>query len=151
MKILILNGPNLNMLGLREPAHYGCDTLAMIEQKCKDLATSLCIEVDFKQSNHEGELVTLIQQAYNNFDGIIINPAAYTHTSIAIMDALLAVKLPVIEVHLSNIHKREEFRHISYVSKVSDGIICGLGSYGYELAINAMKNIINRRNNGNPK
>lgn len=149
MKVLILNGPNLNMLGVREPKHYGHETLADIENMCHKVAEKIGIEIDFRQSNSEGEIITYIQQALNNFDGIIINPAGYTHTSVAIMDALLAVNLPVIEVHLSNIHKREEFRHISYVSKISDGIICGLGSYGYELALNAINNIfLKRRENG---
>ncbi|MCF6343983.1 MAG: type II 3-dehydroquinate dehydratase [Devosiaceae bacterium] len=137
-KILILNGPNLNMLGTREPETYGSQTLGDIEQLCIKKATSLGLEVDFLQSNSEGELVDYIQGAKEKFDGIIINPAAYSHTSIAIRDALISVELPIIEVHISNIFKREEFRHHSYVSAVANGIICGLGTKGYLLALEAL-------------
>ncbi len=144
-KILVLNGPNLNMLGIREPAYYGNDTLDSIKEMCQVLASKLGISIEFKQSNHEGDLVTWIQDAYGKYDGIVINPAAYTHTSVAILDALLAVSLPTVEVHLSNIHKRDEFRHLSYVSKVADCVICGVGVYGYELALNAVCNIIKKR------
>jgi len=147
IKLLVLNGPNLNMLGIREPKYYGNDTLASIEQICRLSADKLGIAMDFKQSNHEGELVTWIQDAYEKYEGIVINPAAYTHTSVAILDALLAVSLPVVEVHLSNIHKRDEFRHLSYVSKAADCVICGAGAYGYELALNAVLNIIKKRRN----
>ncbi len=112
---------------------------------CKKYAQSFGLEVIFKQSNSEGEIVDIIQSAKNTVDGIIINPAAYSHTSVAILDALLCVELPTIEVHLSNIHKRDEFRHISYVSKVADAVICGLGSYGYELAIEAINRITRER------
>lgn len=136
-RILVLNGPNLNLLGQREPQTYGHETLADIEALCRRTATPLGIAVDFRQSNHEGELVTWIQEARLGTDGIVINPAAYSHTSVAIHDALRAVALPVIEVHLSNIHTREPFRHHSYVSSVAMGVICGLGSAGYRLAIEA--------------
>lgn len=133
--ILILNGPNLNLLGTREPETYGTETLSDIQSLCEKKAQELGLTVDFRQSNIEGELVSYIQEAMQGYAGIIINPAAYTHTSIAILDALLAVKIPVVEVHLSNIHKREEFRHHSYVSKAARGVICGFGSQGYLLAL----------------
>jgi 3-dehydroquinate dehydratase II len=137
-RVLVLNGPNLNMLGVREPATYGSQTLADIEAMCVAEGQSLGLEVSCKQSNHEGELVTWIQQALGTVDAIIINPGAYSHTSIAIHDALRAVALPVIEVHLSNIHAREAFRHHSYVSPVATGVICGLGATGYKLALSAL-------------
>lgn len=137
-KVLILNGPNLNMLGTRQPEVYGRETLADIEAACRRHGKSLGLAVDCRQSNSEGELVTWIQEARESHAGIIINPGAYSHTSIAIMDAFLAVGLPLIEVHLSNIHRREAFRHSSYVSKVADAVICGLGSQGYLMALDAM-------------
>lgn len=137
-RILVLNGPNLNMLGTREPQTYGHETLADIEQMSVAHGASLGLEVSCRQSNHEGELVTLIQQALGSADAIIINPGAYSHTSVAIHDALRAVALPVVEVHLSNIHAREAFRHHSYVSPVALGVICGLGSTGYKLALSAL-------------
>jgi len=138
--ILILNGPNLNMLGVRENDIYGTQSLADIEKMCIEHAKTLSQIIDFRQSNTEGELVDWIQEARNNFDAIIINPAAYTHTSIAIHDALRSIDIPIIEVHLSNIYKREEFRHKSYVSAVAMGIICGLGTNGYNLALSALAN-----------
>ncbi len=144
--ILILNGPNLNLLGTREPNIYGRETLATIEAACRDRATALGLETDFRQSNDEGELVAWIQEAPKAHAGIIINAAAYTHTSVAILDALSAIDLPIIEVHLSNIHRREEFRHHSYVSKAADGMICGLGGQGYELALEALAKRV--KNNG---
>lgn len=136
--ILILNGPNLNMLGTRQPEVYGRETLADIERSCRDHARGLGFAVDFRQSNHEGQLVDWIQEARGRAAGIIINPAAYSHTSVALLDALLAVELPVIEVHLSNIHQRDEFRHHSFVSTVAKGVICGFGAHGYILALDAM-------------
>lgn len=137
-RILVLNGPNLNLLGTREPGTYGSQTLAQIEALCRSAAQQAGMDCDFRQSNHEGELVTWIQQAQSTADGIVINPAAYSHTSVAIHDALRAVGLPVVEVHLSNIHQREPFRHHSYVSSVAMGVICGLGATGYRLAIEAL-------------
>ena len=141
--ILIVNGPNLNMLGSREPEIYGTETLADIEKKCKDHGGKLGLTVDFIQSNIEGELVTAIQNAAKTHQGLLINAGAYTHTSIAIMDALLVLKIPVIEVHLSNIFKREPFRHESYISKAARGVICGFGSESYVLALGAVSTIIN--------
>lgn len=137
-QILVLNGPNLNMLGIREPGTYGSQTLADIEKLCKSEGKALGLTVDCKQSNREGELVEWIQQALGKFEAIVINPAGYSHTSVAIPDALRAVALPVIEVHLSNIHAREAFRHHSYVSAVATGVICGLGAAGYRLALTAL-------------
>jgi 3-dehydroquinate dehydratase-2 len=136
--VLVLNGPNLNMLGTREPGVYGAQTLADIERLCLAEAKALGLNCDFRQSNHEGELVTWIQEAVATADAIVINPAAYSHTSVAIHDALRAVGLPTIEVHLSNIHQREPFRHHSYVSSVAMGVICGLGPAGYKLALHAL-------------
>jgi 3-dehydroquinate dehydratase-2 len=136
--VLVLNGPNLNMLGTREPGVYGSATLADIEKLCQTEAQALGLACDFRQSNHEGELVTWIQQAQGTADAIVINPAAYSHTSVAIHDALRAVGLPIVEVHLSNIHQREPFRHHSFVSSVAMGVICGLGPAGYKLALHAL-------------
>jgi len=140
--ILVLNGPNLNLLGVREPATYGRDTLADIEEGCLERAAALDLSVDFRQSNHEGQLVDWIQEARETADGIILNAGAYTHTSIAILDALKASELPVIEVHLSNIHRRESFRHHSYVSEAAQGMICGFGGQGYLLALEAMAQLV---------
>lgn len=140
--MLILNGPNLNLLGTREPAVYGNETLDDIETACRDEAERLELEIDFRQSNHEGELVSWIQEARGEHDAIILNAGAYTHTSIAILDALQAVGLPVVEVHLSNIFRRESFRHHSYVSLAARGVICGLGSHGYLLALQAAARLI---------
>ncbi|MBE7731516.1 type II 3-dehydroquinate dehydratase [Devosia faecipullorum] len=137
-RVLVLNGPNLNLLGTREPGTYGSETLKDVEALCKTTAAQLDLAVDFRQSNHEGELVTWIQDARKTADGILINPAAYSHTSVAIHDALRAVALPVAEVHLTNIHQREAFRHHSYVSSVAFGVICGFGSLGYKLALEAL-------------
>ncbi len=136
--VLVLNGPNLNLLGTREPEIYGTDTLATIEAACQKRAKTLGLEVEFRQSNDEGELVDWVQEASGSFSGLIVNAGAYTHTSVALLDALLATDLPIIEVHLSNIHQREEFRQLSYVSKAADGVICGLGGVGYELALDAL-------------
>jgi 3-dehydroquinate dehydratase-2 len=137
-RVLVLNGPNLNLLGTREPGTYGSETLKDIEALCKAAADELGMSLDFRQSNHEGELVTWIQDSRKTADGILINPAAYSHTSVAIHDALRAVNLPVAEVHLTNIHQREAFRHHSYVSAVAFGVICGFGSLGYKLALVAL-------------
>jgi len=137
-RILILNGPNLNLLGVREPATYGADTLADVEKLCATEAKAHGLTIDFRQSNHEGELVTWIQEARGTAAAVIINPAAYSHTSVAIHDALRMLEVPIIEVHLSNIHAREAFRHHSYVSAVATAVICGLGPQGYRLAIAAL-------------
>ena len=136
--VLILNGPNLNMLGAREPEHYGRETLSQIEGRCRKLGAELGWEIDFRQSNNEGELVTWVQDAAKAHQAIILNAGAYTHTSIAIHDELKAIGVPVIEVHLSNIFQREEFRHTSYISSLADGVICGFGGVGYELALRAL-------------
>lgn len=136
--VLVLNGPNLNMLGKREPGIYGAQTLADVEALCRAAGDAFGLTIDFRQSNHEGELVTWIQETLGTADGILINPGAYSHTSVAIYDALKAVALPVAEVHISNIHQREAFRHHSYVSAVAFGVICGFGTLGYRLALEAM-------------
>ena len=136
--VFILNGPNLNLLGVREPATYGYDTLADVEVRCQTRAAALDLAIDFRQTNHEGQLVDWIHEAREAADGIVLNAGAFTHTSVAILDALNAADLPVIEVHLSNIFRRESFRHHSYVSFAATGVICGLGPHGYELAIEAL-------------
>ena len=137
-KILILNGPNLNLLGTREPDVYGTATLADIETASRRRGTELGLQVDCRQSNGEGQLIDWIHEARGERDGLIINPGAYSHTSIALLDALQAVRLPVIEVHLSNIHRREAFRAHSYVSKAAEGVIVGFGPDGYLMALEAM-------------
>lgn len=137
-KVLVLNGPNLNLLGTREPEIYGTATLADVEAQCRKRAKALGLTADCRQSNTEGELVGWIQEARDSAAGIVLNPGAYTHTSVAILDALLAIGLPVIEVHLSNTHKREDFRQQSYVSRAAEGVICGFGVQGYLLALEAM-------------
>ncbi|MBX3500060.1 MAG: type II 3-dehydroquinate dehydratase [Alphaproteobacteria bacterium] len=142
--VLVLNGPNLNMLGKRQPEIYGRETLADIEAACRAEAKGLDLALDFFQSNHEGALVDRIQQAREANSGIVINAGAYTHTSVALLDALNAAEKPVIEVHLSNIYKREEFRHHSYISPVAVGVICGFGSQGYLLALRAMARLVSR-------
>ena len=144
MKILFLNGPNLNLLGQREPDKYGHATLADIEAMVRVEAKIRGVEVSFKQSNLEGELGTWIQDAKGNFDGIVINAAAYTHTSIALRDAIVAVGLPTIEIHLSNIHSREEFRHRSVIAPVCRGQIAGFGAFSYVLGLIASVNVINK-------
>jgi 3-dehydroquinate dehydratase-2 len=136
-KILFLSGPNLNLLGTRQPEIYGKLTLAQIEKQVRTLAKELAIEIDFRQSNSEGELVTWIQQAAGIFGAIVINPAAYTHTSLAMRDAISAVGLPVVEIHLSNIHKREQLRHHSYIAEVAVGQIAGFGLDSYLLGLRA--------------
>lgn len=143
MKILCVNGPNLNLLGTREPDKYGTVKLAQIEKNVKSKAQELGVEVDFYQNNIEGEIVNAIQAAKGVYDGIIINPAAYTHTSVAIRDAISAVMIPSVEIHLSNIHTREEFRHKSFTAPVCVGQITGFGSYGYILALFAIVDYLN--------
>lgn len=144
--IYVINGPNLNLLGTREPETYGHATLQDVEKLCVDAAKAHGLGVEFRQSNVEGEIVNFIQEAgQKKAAGIVINPAGYTTTSIAIMDALLGVGLPTIEVHISNIHARENFRHDSYISRVARGVICGLGVNGYVFAINGLATIIGKK------
>ena len=133
-RILLLNGPNLNMLGAREPKHYGRISLASIEEKIQTLATQHNVKVECFQANSEEKLINKIHESFKQVDFILINPAAYTHTSVTLRDALLAVSIPFVEIHLSNVHKREPFRHHSYFSDVAEGVICGLGAKGYEFA-----------------
>jgi len=140
--ILIINGPNLNLLGEREQSQYGSITFDQLKKNCLEKAKELNISLDFVQSNVEGEIVTLIQEARKNYEGLIINAAGFTHTSVAIRDALDIFKKPSIELHISNIYKREEFRHKSMISAVVTGVICGLGANGYILAINAMHELL---------
>jgi 3-dehydroquinate dehydratase-2 len=140
--VYVLNGPNLNMLGVREPAIYGSETLADLRLRTEKAAANNGLKIDFRQSNVEGEIVTWVQEAREKAKGIIINAGAYTHTSVAILDALQASELPVIEVHLSNIFRRDQFRQHSYISLAATGVICGLGGTGYELAVEAMANIL---------
>jgi 3-dehydroquinate dehydratase-2 len=141
-KILVLNGPNLNMLGVREPAIYGRETLTDVEALCRETALRLGFEAECRQSNIEGELVTWIQQARGQMAGIVVNAGAYTHTSVALLDALTLSELPVIEVHLSNIYKREAFRHKSYISPVARGVLCGFGAHGYVLALEGLARMV---------
>ena len=136
-KILVLNGPNLNLLGMRQPEIYGKATLSYIEKQVRVLAKELGVEVDFRQSNSEGELVTWIQETSGKFDALVINPAAYTHTSLAMRDAISAIGIPTVEVHLSNIHKREPFRHHSYIAEVAVGQIAGFGVQSYLIGLRA--------------
>tara|TARA_B110000438_G_scaffold290527_1_gene326349 strand:- start:42 stop:482 length:441 start_codon:yes stop_codon:yes gene_type:complete len=143
-KILIINGPNLNLLGAREKSKYGKVTLNEVKKNCETYAKSIKVKIKFVQSNIEGEIVTMIQKAKNTYDGIIINAAGYTHTSVAILDALLAIKLPTIELHITNIYNREEFRKKSLISKAANGIICGFGIKGYIMALESMKEILNK-------
>ena len=138
-KILIINGPNLNLLGDREESKYGKTTLDEVKKNCETHANSINLDIKFMQSNIEGEIVTIIQKARGNFNGIIINAAGYTHTSVAVLDALLAVKIPAIELHITNIYNREEFRKKSLISKAVNGIICGFGVNGYIMALDSMK------------
>ena len=140
--VFVLNGPNLNLLGTREPDIYGTESLADIETRCRAKAGELGLAVDFRQSNGEAELVDWIQEARGTAQGILINAGALTHTSVAILDALQAVALPVVEVHLSNIFRREPFRHQSYVSQAASGLVCGFGGLGYGLALEAIAGLI---------
>jgi len=145
-KILVINGPNLNLLGTREKEKYGNTSLVDIQKKCEAHCKKIGLQVDFKQSNVEGEIVNFIQNTKEKHQGIIINAGGYTHTSVAILDALLAVKKPTIELHITNIYKREDFRHKSLISKAVDGIICGLGVDGYIMALDGIKKIVNNEN-----
>jgi len=149
--VYVLNGPNLNMLGLRERAIYGRDTLADVQRRVEARAGAVGLKTDFRQTNSEGQLVDWIQEARDKASAIILNAGAYTHTSIAVLDALQAAELPVIEVHLSNIFRRDTFRQHSYVSLAATGVICGLGAKGYELALEAMAGILAQRAEVNSK
>jgi 3-dehydroquinate dehydratase II len=143
--IYILNGPNLNLLGKREPEIYGAETLADVKTRCVAKAEALGLTIEFRQTNLEGELVNWIHEAREKAAGVIINAGAYTHTSVALHDALKAVGLPAIEVHLSNVYKRESFRHHSYISPVAHGVICGFGVQSYEMALDGMSGILNKK------
>jgi len=148
--IFVLNGANLNLLGVREPSIYGAETLADVERRTRTRAQALGLPVEFRQSNREGDLVDWIQEARTTACGIILNAGAYTHTSVAILDALSAAEKPVIELHLSNVFRREPFRHHSYVSQAAHGVICGFGAKGYELAVEAMADILAGREPAGP-
>ncbi len=140
--VFILNGPNLNLLGTRQPEIYGATTLADIEAACKKRAQALGLEIDFRQSNSEGELVDWLHEAGRAGAGVVLNAGGYTHTSVAVMDAISSIEVPVIEVHLSNIHAREDYRRRSYVGEVATGSICGFGALGYQLALEAMADVL---------
>jgi 3-dehydroquinate dehydratase-2 len=144
--VLVLNGPNLNLLGTRQPAIYGSETLADVEQLCREAGKRLDLAIDFRQSNAEHQLIDWLHEARTTMQGIVINPAAYSHTSVAIADAIIAIEKPVIEVHISNIHRREAFRHHSHVSALAEAVICGCGTQGYVLALERMATILNARN-----
>ena len=144
--IIIINGPNLNLLGEREQSQYGSITFDELKKNCSNKARELGVNIDFTQSNIEGEIITSIQDARNKYDGIIINAAGFTHTSVSIRDALSIFKKPIIELHISNIYKREEFRHKSLLSDIATGVICGMGANGYILAINAMHDLLKNGN-----
>ncbi len=146
--VFILNGPNLNLLGKRQPEIYGYETLADVERDCRALAGELRLELRFHQSNREYEIIDWIHAAREAAGGIVINPAAFTHTSVAILDALNAFDAPVIEVHISNVHKREEFRHRSFVSLRADGVIAGLGTQGYRLALQRLATLVDDKQGG---
>lgn len=149
MKILVINGPNINMLGIREPDIYGKDTYIDLINLCREAAEEVGVEIDCFQSNHEGDIVDKIQEAYRKVDGIVINPAAYTHTSIAIADALKAVSIPTVEVHISDVDEREEFRKISYVRDIAINTIKGYGFEGYRMAIRELAWRISNKDNRN--
>ena len=144
--IIVINGPNINLLGEREQSQYGSINYEDLKNKCQKYSKDLGINVDFTQSNIEGEIVTIIQEARKKYNGLIINAAGFTHTSVAIRDALAIFKKPIIELHISNIYKREKFRHKSMISAVATGVICGLGANGYILAINAMHELLKNGN-----
>jgi len=143
-KIIIINGPNLNLLGKREKSQYGSETLSTIKKKCLDLGKKLKLQIKFVQSNIEGELVTQIQESRKKYDGLIINAGGYTHTSVSILDALLTLKIPIIELHISNIYSREVFRQKSLISRAASGIICGFGTKGYIMSINTLNKLIKK-------
>jgi 3-dehydroquinate dehydratase II len=143
--VLVLNGPNLNLLGTREPALYGSETLADVEALCRKAAQRLGLQIDFRQSNAEYQLIDWLHAGRGVFAGVVINPAALTHTSVALADALAAVALPVVEVHISNVFRREAFRHHSYVSPLADGVIVGCGTLGYALALERMAGLLAQR------
>jgi 3-dehydroquinate dehydratase II len=143
--IFVLNGANLNLLGVREPSIYGAETLEDVKRRTQARGQTLGFGIDFRQSNHEGDLVDWIQEARTEACGIVLNAGAYTHTSVAVLDALTAAERPVIELHLSNVFRRESFRHHSYVSAAARGVICGFGAKGYELAVEAMADIVGRQ------
>ncbi len=145
-KVLVINGPNLNMLGRREPTIYGSESLADVESQLRAVAGGLEVALEFFQSNHEGAIIDRLHEAFGNFDGIIINPGAFTHYSYAIRDAFAAIKTPFVEIHISNIHTRETFRHTSVLAALAIGQISGLGTYGYELAL---KGLLNTLDSGN--
>ena len=145
-KIIVINGPNLNLLGEREKSKYGNTTLNNLKEQCVDYAKKNDLSVNFYQSNIEGEIVEKIQEARNNMDGLIINAGGYTHTSVAIHDALKILKIPIIELHITNIYNREDFRHKSLISGVASGLICGFGVNGYYMSIDALKNILKNEN-----
>ncbi len=141
-KVLVVNGPNLNMLGRREPTIYGSESLADVESRLRGAANELEVTLDFFQSNHEGAIIDRLHEAFGNYDGIIINPGAFTHYSYAIRDAFAAIKIPFVEIHISNIHTRETFRHTSVLAALAIGQISGLGIYGYELALKGLVNTL---------
>jgi 3-dehydroquinate dehydratase II len=143
--VVILNGPNMNMLGLRQPHLYGSATLDDVEALCAETGEELGLAIDFRQTNSEGELISWVQECRGRAAGVVINPAGFTTTSIALMDALLAVEVPIVEVHITNIHRREEFRQHSYVSKAATGVICGFGITGYALALTAMADLLEQQ------
>lgn len=143
INILLINGPNLNLLGTRQPEIYGSETLADVEQACAAIAKDLGMHLDAEQNNSEGQLIDIVHAARDKYQAIIINPGAYTHTSVALRDALSAVEIPVFEVHISNIHSREEFRHQSYISGIAVGVICGLGTAGYAMALEGVAGLLN--------
>ena len=145
-KIIIINGPNLNLLGEREQSQYGSTTFDDLKKMCQNRSKEIGISLDFKQSNIEGEIVDLIQNCRNKSSGLIINAAGYTHTSVSILDALKVLKIPVIELHITNIYNREDFRHKSLISKAATGIICGFGVEGYIMALEAMKKFLENEN-----
>ena len=141
-KIVVLNGPNLNLLGQRQPEIYGRDTLASVEANCRKLGEELGLDLDFKQSNHEGVLIDWIHEARTSAAGLIMNPGAFTHTSVAIMDAMKTCEFPILEVHISNVHQREAFRHHSYISLVATAVMAGFGVHGYELALRHIAHLV---------